>query len=268
LDYLAAFFGCLYAKAIAVPLYPSKLKRNLAKISAIAKDGGATVAITHARHLENLEQLCEQAPELKPSTIARMHGHFQILLEGIIANADRRLDELPLLSDRDRHQLLVEWNATQVDYPKNSTIYQLFEAQVEQTPDAVAVVCENQQLTYKELNQKANQLAHYLQKLGVKPEVLVGICTERSLDAIVGLLGILKAGGARIGTGNSAKPNNNAVADCWIISPDGRRTARGFKAGATTASRGRYFISAAIGGTPRYAARDRPSRRATANWRC
>ena len=101
------------------------------------------------------------------------------MLEGIIANADRRLDELPLLSDRDRHQLLVEWNATQVDYPKNSTIYQLFEAQVEQTPDAVAVVCENQQLTYKELNQKADQLAHYLQKLGVKPEVLVGICTEQ-----------------------------------------------------------------------------------------
>ena len=156
LDYLVAFFGCLYAKAIAVPLYPSKLKRNLAKISAIAKDGGATVAITPAGHLENLEQLCEQAPELKPSTIARMHGHFQILLEGIIANADRRLDELPLLSDRDRHQLLVEWNATQVDYPKNSTIYQLFEAQVEQTPDAVAVVCENQQLTYKELKQKTN----------------------------------------------------------------------------------------------------------------
>ncbi|MEG4588313.1 amino acid adenylation domain-containing protein [Microcoleus sp. MOSTC5] len=134
----------------------------------------------------------------QPSTIARMHGHFQILLEGIIANADRRISELPLLSERDRHQLLVEWNKTQVDYPKNSTIHQLFEAQVEQTPDAVAVVFENQQLTYKELNQKANQLAHYLQQLGVKPEVLVGICTERSLDAIVGLLGILKAGGAYV----------------------------------------------------------------------
>ncbi|MEG4277135.1 amino acid adenylation domain-containing protein [Microcoleus sp. MON1_C1] len=134
----------------------------------------------------------------QPSTIARMHGHFQILLEGIIANPDTRISELPLLSDRDRHQLLIEWNNTQVDYPKDSTIHQLFEAQVQQTPDAVAVVFENQQLTYKELNQKANQLAHYLQKLGVKPEVLVGICTERSLDTIVGILGILKAGGAYV----------------------------------------------------------------------
>ncbi|MBD0339436.1 MAG: amino acid adenylation domain-containing protein, partial [Microcoleus sp. Co-bin12] len=134
----------------------------------------------------------------QPSTIARMHGHFQILLEGIIANADTRLWELPLLSDRDRHQLLIEWNNTQVDYPKDSTIHQLFEAQVEQTPDAIAVVFEDQKLTYGELNKRANQVAHYLQQLGVKSEVLVGICTERSLDMIVGLLGILKAGGAYV----------------------------------------------------------------------
>jgi amino acid adenylation domain-containing protein len=134
----------------------------------------------------------------QPSTIARMHGHFQILLEGIIANADRRLDELPLLSDRERHQLLVEWNKTQVDYPKDSTIHQMFEHRAQQTPDAVAVVFENQQLTYKELNQKANQVAHYLQKLGVKPEVRVGIYVDRSLEMVVGLLGIMKAGGAYV----------------------------------------------------------------------
>jgi non-ribosomal peptide synthetase component F len=134
----------------------------------------------------------------QPSTIARMHGHFQILLEGIIANADTRISELPLLSDRERHQLLIEWNNTQVDYPKDSTIHQLFEAQVDRTPDAIAVVFEDQKLTYRELNERANQVAHYLQKLGVKPEVLVGICTERSLDMIVGLLGILKAGGAYV----------------------------------------------------------------------
>jgi len=134
----------------------------------------------------------------QPSTIARMHGHFQILLEGIIANADTRISELPLLSDRERHQLLIEWNNTQVDYPKDSTIHQLFEAQVERTPDAIAVVFEDQKLTYGELNKRANQVAHYLQQLGVKPEVLVGICTERSLDMIVGLLGILKAGGAYV----------------------------------------------------------------------
>ncbi|UNU27128.1 non-ribosomal peptide synthetase [Microcoleus vaginatus] len=134
----------------------------------------------------------------QPSTIARMQGHFQILLEGIIANADTRISELPLLSDRDRHQLLVEWNNTQVDYPKDSTIHQLFEAQVDRTPDAIAVVFEDQKLTYRELNKRANQVAHYLQKLGIKPEVLVGICTERSLSMVVGILGILKAGGAYI----------------------------------------------------------------------
>ncbi|MEG4490504.1 amino acid adenylation domain-containing protein [Microcoleus sp. D3_18_C4] len=134
----------------------------------------------------------------QPSTIARMHGHFQILLEGIIGNADTRISELPLLSDRDRHQLLIEWNNTQVDYPKDSTIHQLFEAQVDRNPDTIAVVFEDQKLTYRELNERANQVAHYLQKLGVKPEVLVGICTERSLDMIVGLLGILKAGGAYV----------------------------------------------------------------------
>ncbi|MEG5173406.1 amino acid adenylation domain-containing protein [Microcoleus sp. B3-D7] len=134
----------------------------------------------------------------QPSTIARMHGHFQILLEGIIANADTPISELPLLSDRERHQLLVEWNNTQVDYPKDSTIHQMFEARAQQTPDAIAVVFENKQLTYKELNQKANQVAHYLQKLGVKPEVRVGIYVDRSLEMVVGLLGIIKAGGAYV----------------------------------------------------------------------
>jgi len=134
----------------------------------------------------------------QPSTIARMHGHFQILLEGIIANADTRISQLPLLSDRDRHQLLIEWNNTQVDYPKDSTIHQLFEEQVERSPDAIAVVFEDKQLTYRELNKRANKIAHYLQTLGVEPEFLVGICVERSLEMVVGLLGIFKAGGAYV----------------------------------------------------------------------
>jgi amino acid adenylation domain-containing protein len=95
-----------------------------------------------------------------------------------------------------QQQQLVALNNTKVDYPLEACIHQLFEAQVERTPDAVAVVFENEQLTYRELNRRANQLAHYLQKLGVKPEMLVGICVERSLEMIVGLLGILKAGGA------------------------------------------------------------------------
>jgi len=132
------------------------------------------------------------------STITRMLGHFQTLLEGIVANPDQHLCDLPLLSAAEQHQLWEEWNQTAADYPKNACIHQLFEAQVERTPNAVAVVFEDEQLTYRELNQRANQLAHYLKTLGVKPEVLVGICLDRSIEMIVGLLGILKAGGAYV----------------------------------------------------------------------
>ncbi|HID30971.1 MAG TPA: non-ribosomal peptide synthetase, partial [Desulfobacterales bacterium] len=132
------------------------------------------------------------------ATITRMIGHFQTLLEGIVANPEQCLSELPLLTDAERHQLLVEWNATRADFPKGLCIHEVFESQVEQTPDAVAVVFEDKRLSYRELNQQANQLAHYLQKLGVGPEVLVGICVERSLEMVVGVLGILKAGGAHV----------------------------------------------------------------------
>jgi amino acid adenylation domain-containing protein len=100
------------------------------------------------------------------------------------------------LSAAERHKILVEWNNTQTDYPKDKCIHQLFEEQVERTPNAIAVVFEDQQLTYHELNCRANQLAHHLQSLGIKPEVLVGICIERSISMMIGLLGILKAGGA------------------------------------------------------------------------
>ena len=129
---------------------------------------------------------------------ARMLGHLQTLLEGMTANPERKLSELPLLSAAERQQLLVQWNDTQADYPKNASIHELFAAQTERTPDAVAAICENEQLTYRELNAKANQIAHYLQSLGVKPEVLVGICLERSLSMLVAILGILKVGAAYV----------------------------------------------------------------------
>jgi amino acid adenylation domain-containing protein len=131
-------------------------------------------------------------------TIARMAEHFLTLLEAIATNPEQRISELPLLTQTERQQLLFEWNNTTTEYPHDKCIHQLFEEQVEKTPDSVAVVFENQQLTYRELNQKANQLAHHLQTLGVRPEVLVGICVERSLEMVVGLLGILKAGGAYV----------------------------------------------------------------------
>ena len=130
--------------------------------------------------------------------ITRMLGHFQTLLEGIVAAPDQCLSNLPLLTPTERLTLLVSWNDTQTDYPQDKCVHQLFEAQVERTPDAIAVVFENQQLSYRELNNRANFLAHYLQQLGVKPEVLVGICMERSLEMVVGLLAILKAGGAYV----------------------------------------------------------------------
>ncbi len=131
-------------------------------------------------------------------TITRMLAHFQTLLEGIVANPKQRLADLPLLSEGERHQLLVQWNNTQAEYPKHLCIHQLFEAQVEQTPEAVAVSFADKQLTYQELNNRSNQLAHYLKTLGVGPDVPVGICIERSSEMVVGLLGILKAGGAYV----------------------------------------------------------------------
>ncbi|TFI51134.1 non-ribosomal peptide synthetase [Mastigocladus laminosus UU774] len=132
------------------------------------------------------------------ATITRMLKNFQTLLEGIVANPQQRISELPLLNQTEQHQLLVEWNDTQTEYAQDKCIHHLFEAQVEKTPDDLALVFENQHLTYRELNNKANQLAQYLRTLGVKPEVLVAICMERSLEMIVGILGILKAGGAYV----------------------------------------------------------------------
>jgi amino acid adenylation domain-containing protein len=131
-------------------------------------------------------------------TIERMAGHYQMMLEGIAANPDLRLSELPLLTETERQQILVEWNIDATDYPRDKCIHELFEEQVERTPDAVALIFEDKQLTYREVNNRANQLAHYLRKQGVGPEVFVGICEERSPELIVGLLGILKAGGAYV----------------------------------------------------------------------
>ncbi|MHC5823564.1 MAG: non-ribosomal peptide synthetase, partial [Nostoc sp.] len=142
---------------------------------------------------------CEYNTDLFDSqTIQRWMGYWQVLLSGIVANPKQRLSELPVLTELEQQTLLVDWNDTSVEYPQQQCIHQLFEAQVERTPDAIAVVFEDQQLTYRELNGRANQLAQYLRSLGVGSEVLVGICVERSLDMIVGLLGILKAGGAYV----------------------------------------------------------------------
>ncbi len=130
------------------------------------------------------------------ATIERMASHLRTLLEGIVRDPDMEIGHLPLLTPHEKQQLLVEWSRTEVEYPRDACIHGLFEEQVERSPDAVAVVLEDQRLTYRELNQRANELAHLLQRRGVGPDVLVGICMERSLEMVTALLGILKAGGA------------------------------------------------------------------------
>jgi len=131
-----------------------------------------------------------------PATIARMLEHFRILLEAMVADPEQRLSNLPILSEAERRQLLVEWNGSRTECPRDLRVHQLIEAQVERTPGAIAVASEAAQLTYGELNHRANQLAHHLRAQGVGPEVLVAVCLERSLEVVVALLGILKAGGA------------------------------------------------------------------------
>ncbi|MEK8018016.1 MAG: amino acid adenylation domain-containing protein, partial [Candidatus Parabeggiatoa sp.] len=128
--------------------------------------------------------------------IERIKARFEFLLGEILRQPSVPVRALQIMPNAELKKILVEWNDTATDYPQDQCIHQLFEAQVEKTPDAIAVVFEDQQLTYRELNSHANQLAHYLQTLGVKPEVLVGICVERSIEMVIGLLGILKAGGA------------------------------------------------------------------------
>jgi amino acid adenylation domain-containing protein len=130
--------------------------------------------------------------------IIRMIGHWQTLLAGIVANPKQSITTLPLLTASERQQLLIDWNQTQADYPRSLGIHQLFAAQSAQSPDAIAVECAGKTLTYRQLDQQANQLAHTLLTLGVKPEVRVGICVERSIAMVIGLLGILKAGGAYV----------------------------------------------------------------------
>ncbi|MCA2929243.1 MAG: non-ribosomal peptide synthase/polyketide synthase [Microcystis sp. M018S1] len=172
-------------KATPQPLEFKKAKFDLSLFIQV-KEAGLTAHWEYNTDLFNGE------------TIERMNGHFLALIEGIIANPSERISQLPLLTKSEQQQLLIDWNNTEVDYPVDKCIHQLFEEQVERTPDTVAVIFEEQELTYNELNCRANQLAHYLQSLGVKPDTLVGICIERSLEMIVGLLGILKAGGAYV----------------------------------------------------------------------
>ncbi|HYP25634.1 MAG TPA: amino acid adenylation domain-containing protein [Blastocatellia bacterium] len=132
------------------------------------------------------------------STVRRMSGHFQTLLAAIASDPEQRKSDLQILTDGERHQLLVGFNDTSADYPVDKCVHEMFEAQAERLPGAVAVVFGQERITYDDLNRRANRLAHHLRGMGVGPEVRVAICLERSINMVVSILGVLKAGGAYV----------------------------------------------------------------------
>jgi amino acid adenylation domain-containing protein len=130
--------------------------------------------------------------------IELMLKHFQFLLENLVNKLDTHIDSIPILTDQEQYQQLVIWNDTDATYPKCTTIHQLFEEQVRRTPHRVALVCNDISLTYDELNRKANQLARYLQSNGVGHQTFVGLCVERSIEMLIAIWGVLKAGGVYV----------------------------------------------------------------------
>jgi len=153
-------------------------------LSLLPRDGGLEAVFKYNRDL------------FDAATIGRLAGHFERLLTAAAAGPASRLSELPLLSAAERHQVAIEWNATAVAGWDGGCLHALFEAQAERTPAAVALVHEDRTLTYAQLDRRANHLAHRLRQLGVGPDVAVGVALERSFELLVGLLGVLKAGGA------------------------------------------------------------------------
>jgi amino acid adenylation domain-containing protein len=171
-------------------LTPLKLKTATAKFD---------LTLEVQEQTEGLLVTFEYSPDLfAPETIERLLAHFQTLLRLVVADPLQRITDLTLLSQTERERQLVGWNETSADFPLDTCVHRLFEAQVVRTPEAIAAEFQGEQLTYRDLNSRANQLAHYLQKQGVGPEVLVGICVERRLEMLVSMLGVLKAGGGYV----------------------------------------------------------------------
>jgi amino acid adenylation domain-containing protein len=170
---------------------------QVSRVTLPARHAKFDLTLTMRETPEGLRAGWEYCTDLfEPTTIERMAGHFQVLLESIVADPGERIGRLPLLNKVERDGLLTEWNKATAIYPKRACIHTLVEEQAARTPEAVAVLHEKTSLTYAELNARANQLAHYLRANGVGRQTLVGICMERRPELIVGLLGILKAGGA------------------------------------------------------------------------
>lgn len=189
-------------------LFEEQVERSPNNIAVVCEDQELTY--------EQLNQKANQTEHFNEELIEKLSGHIKQVLQKITHNKKEKglsgledsssplligsssVHNLPLLTSQERQQILIEWNNTKTDYPEGKTIHQLFEEQVTKTPNNIAVVYEDQELTYEQLNQKANQLAHYLRTLGVGPDVLVAIAVDRSFEMIIGLLGILKAGGAYV----------------------------------------------------------------------
>ena len=172
---------------------------NITADASVTHSGTAKFALTimMEERDDHLGALVEHRSDLISSeTIERMLGHFEILLQAIVSDPDHSIKKLPLLTEIERHQLVIEWNDTTIEYPRDACIHELFEQQASRFPDTIAVEDQDVQLTYDDLNKRSNRVAHHLQTLGVGPNNLVGMYMARSVDCIVGLLGILKAGGA------------------------------------------------------------------------
>ena len=129
-------------------------------------------------------------------TMERLSRHFMNILECVTRNLDIKLCDVDIMSEEEKQHILYDFNDTKAEYPRHKTIHQLFEEQAERTPDNIALVFGDKQLTYRELNEKSNQLARLLRKKGIKPDSIIGIMVERSLEMIIGIMGVLKAGGA------------------------------------------------------------------------
>lgn len=171
-------------------LTPLALKARTAKF-ALTMDvkesaGGLSITVEYSTEL------------FDHSSISRLLRHFEVLLEAAVETPRRALASLPLLTDAETHSVLTEWNDTETAYPRDESVVELFEKEVEQNPDAIALVYVDQQLTYRELNTRAGQLAGHLHALGAGPEIRVGLCVERSLEMMIGMIGILKAGGVYV----------------------------------------------------------------------
>ena len=182
----------LRLSSLGSELEAAKIDLTMEITGAGTEEGrGLLGAVTYSRDL------------FEEETIERLIGHYLNVLKGVVRGVDlegleRPISELSMLGDQERAQILVEWNQTARPFSREWRIHELFEQQVKSTPEAVALIYEEGQLSYAELNAKSNQLAHYLKRLGVGPEKMVGVCLERSLEMVVGLLAILKAGGAYV----------------------------------------------------------------------